>query len=73
MKAGLHDLLAEANGRVKTYTVDEVRGLLSDDDVAFSDVRDEPELRDTGALPGAVHASRWMLAWKEAGGPVEPV
>jgi hypothetical protein len=27
MKKGVKDLLAEANGRVKTYTVDEVKSL----------------------------------------------
>lgn len=61
MKKGIKDLLAEANGRVKTYSVDEVRGLLGDDRIAFIDVRDEPELRETGTLPDAVHASRGML------------
>lgn len=61
MKKGIKDLLAEANSRVKTYSVDEVRGLLGDDGVAFVDVRDEAEVRETGKLPGAVHASRGML------------
>lgn len=61
MKKGIKDLLAEANGRVKAYTVDEARGLLDDDGVVFIDVRDEAELRETGKLPGAVHASRGML------------
>lgn len=61
MKKGIKDLLAEANGRVKAYTVDEVKGLLGNDSVALIDVRDEAELRETGKLPGAVHASRGML------------
>lgn len=61
MKKGIKDLLAEANDRIKTYTVDEVRRRLDDDGVALIDVRDEAELRETGKLPGAVHASRGML------------
>ena len=127
MKKGVKDLLADANSRVKAYTVDEVRNRLDDEGVVLIDVRDEAELGETGKLPGAVHASRGMLefyidpgspyhkdvfdsgkelvfycksggrsalaaqraqemglervasmtggmlAWKEAGGPVEPV
>lgn len=127
MKKGIKDLLAEANGLVKTYSVEEVRSFLDDDGIVIVDVRDEVELRETGKLPGALHASRGMLefyvdegspyhmdvfrsgkeivfycksggrsalaaqraqemgveqvasmtggmlAWKEAGGPVEPV
>jgi rhodanese-related sulfurtransferase len=61
MKKGIKDLLAEANSQVRTYTVDEAKRLLDDEDVVFIDVRDEPELRETGTLPGAVHASRGML------------
>lgn len=61
MKKGIKDLLAEANDRIKTYTVDEVRSLLDDDGVALIDVRDAAELRETGKLPGASHASRGML------------
>ena len=35
MKKGIKDLLAEANAQIKTYTVDEVRARLDDDDVAW--------------------------------------
>ena len=63
MKKGIKDLLAEANERIKTYTVDEAKRLLDNDDVVFIDVRDEPELQETGKLPGAVHASRGMLEY----------
>lgn len=61
MRKGIKDLLAEANGSVKSYSVEEVKGLLDDEDVVFIDVRDEAEVRDMGKLPGAVHASRGML------------
>ena len=61
MKRGIKDLVAEAHGRVTTYTVDEARQKLDDDDVVFVDVREGPELHETGTLPGALHASRGML------------
>ena len=61
MIKGVKDLLDEANSRIKTYSVGEVEQLLDDDDVAFVDVRGEHEVRETGKIPGAVHASRGML------------
>lgn len=57
----LQDLVASANATVKSYTVDEARAHLDDPDVAFVDVRDRPELDETGTIPGAVHASRGLL------------
>lgn len=62
-KKGIKDLLAEANGHITTYTAGEVQQLLGDEDVVFIDVRDAPELQETGTLPGAVHASRGMLEY----------
>ena len=61
MKKGVKDLLAEANSRVKAYSVEEVRDRLDDEGIVLIDVRDEAELGETGKLPGAVHASRGML------------
>ncbi|MGH8233095.1 MAG: rhodanese-like domain-containing protein [Rhodanobacteraceae bacterium] len=61
MKKGIKDLLAEAVAQIKTYEVDEAKDLLGRDSVVFVDVRDEPELRSDGKLPGAIHASRGML------------
>ena len=70
MKKSVQDLLAEANERIRTYTVDEVQGLLGNEDVVFIDVRDAPELGETGKLPNAVHASRGMLEYYvDAGSP----
>ncbi|MGH8128375.1 MAG: rhodanese-like domain-containing protein [Gammaproteobacteria bacterium] len=61
MKKRLKDLLGEVAAQVKTYEVDEVKNLLGRDKTVFIDVRDEPELRNDGKLPGAIHASRGML------------
>lgn len=61
MKKGIKDLLAEATARVKTYEVEDAKNLLGSEGAVFIDVRDEPELRSDGKLPGAVHASRGML------------
>lgn len=61
MKKSVKDMLAEANSCITTCEVDEAIALLERKDVVFVDVRDEPELDDSGKLPGAIHVSRGML------------
>lgn len=63
MKKGIKDLLAEATSQIRTYDVEEATGLLGREQIVFIDVRDEPELRSEGKIPGAVHASRGMLEY----------
>ena len=63
MKKGIKDLLAEATSRIKTYEVEEAKRRHGQADVVFVDVRDEPERRADGQIPGAVHASRGMLEY----------
>ena len=58
IKKGIKELCAEAEAVVETWTVDEARGHLEDEDVVFVDIR---ELWREGAIPGAVHAPRGML------------
>ena len=58
---GIKELCAEAEAVVETWTVDEARGHLEDEDVVFVDIRDIRELWREGAIPGAVHAPRGML------------
>ena len=58
---GIKELCAEAETVVETWTVDEARGHLEDEDVVFVDIRDIRELWREGAIPGAVHAPRGML------------
>lgn len=63
MKKGLKDLLNEANGHITIYSVEQAKEKLNQEGVTFIDVRDEPELRESGKIPGAVHASRGMLEY----------
>ena len=58
---GIKELCAEAEAVVETWTVDEARDHLEDEDVVFVDIRDIRELWREGAIPGAVHAPRGML------------
>ena len=58
---GIKELCAEAETVVETWTVDEARNHLEDEDVVFVDIRDIRELWREGVIPGAVHAPRGML------------
>lgn len=55
------DMVAEANKKVRTYSVDEARAKLDDPHVTFVDLRDPRELEREGMVPGAFHATRGML------------
>lgn len=63
MKKGVKDLIAEAASQIKTYEVEEAKDRLGREEVIFIDVRDEPELKAEGKVPGAIHASRGMLEY----------
>jgi len=58
---GYKALLAEAEARVKTLSVDEAKALVGRDDTVFVDLRDPRELEREGRLPGAFHCPRGML------------
>ena len=60
MKMGAKALVAAANEKIKTYSVDEALGLVNDDGVQWIDVREAAEL-EGGKIPGALHAPRGML------------
>jgi rhodanese-related sulfurtransferase len=55
------ELVAQANSRVKTVTVQEAALLLSDSNAVFVDLRDSSELLRDGKIPGSVHVNRGML------------
>ncbi len=61
MKVGYKKLIEDAEKNIETMSVDEVAGLLDDDNVTIVDIRDIRELQREGKLPGAVHAPRGML------------
>ena len=55
------ELVAEANSRVTTVTVQDAIGLVNDPETVFVDLRDSAELQRDGKIPGAVHVNRGML------------
>jgi rhodanese-related sulfurtransferase len=58
---GYKTLLAEAEAKVVTLSVEEARALHGRDDVVFVDLRDPRELEREGRMPGAFHCPRGML------------
>lgn len=60
---GYKDLLAEANARIETVSLEQARAWFDagDPDVVFVDIRDPRELERDGMIPGALHAPRGML------------
>jgi rhodanese-related sulfurtransferase len=58
---GYKDLLAQAEARIKTLTVEEAQALLGRDDVVFVDLRDPREREREGKMPNAFHCPRGML------------
>jgi rhodanese-related sulfurtransferase len=61
MKRGYKKLVGDAVAAVNGYSPSEAISRLTDDDVAFVDVRDAPELVEHGETPDTIHASRGML------------
>ncbi|MBE7635544.1 rhodanese-like domain-containing protein [Sneathiella sp. P13V-1] len=61
MKKTVKQMVADANSRIETLSVEEAQALLGDESVTFVDIRDVRELEREGVVPGAVHAPRGML------------
>ena len=67
---GFQALVDEAMAQVITYSVDQVRGRLTDPKVQIVDIRDPRELEKEGTLPGALLAPRGMLEfWVDPASP----
>lgn len=58
---GYKQLLAEAEGRVKSVTAAEVIAMKGREDVVIVDIRDPREVQREGRIPGSFHAPRGML------------
>ncbi|KUL96656.1 rhodanese [Bosea sp. WAO] len=58
---GYKVLLAEAEAKVKTLSVEEAQALSGRDDTVFVDLRDPREREREGKMPGAFHCPRGML------------
>ncbi len=61
MKKTVKEMVADANSRITTISVEDAQALLGSDDTCFVDIRDVRELYKDGAIPGALHAPRGML------------
>ena len=54
-------LVAEANAKIQTLSLDEAKDKLNQPDVQFVDIRDVRELEREGTIPGSLHVPRGML------------
>ena len=61
VERGFKQMLAEANAVIETMAVQDALAVADDPDVVFVDVRETVELRESGAIAGAVHAPRGFL------------
>lgn len=64
MAKGMKDYLAEANAVIHAVDVATAKGLVGDPNVVFLDVREPPELANTGRIPGSVHVPRGLLEFQ---------
>lgn len=64
MATSLKEMMAAANAAVPKISPDEARGLMAAGDVLVVDVRDAPEVANSGKVKGAVHVSRGMLEFR---------
>ena len=60
----LQEMLSSANEEVSKVTAEEAHELISGRDALLLDVRDGPELAQSGKLKGAVNVSRGMLEFR---------
>ena len=61
MSSSIMELVAEAKKAVPGITPNELKDIMDRDDVLIVDVRDHPEVSETGTVQGALHVSRGML------------
>ena len=54
-------MVADANQRIRTLSVEEALGLHGDNSTQFVDIRDIRERQRSGTIPNAFHAPRGML------------
>lgn len=67
---GIHALVADANTRIRTLSMDEAKALHGKDGVTFVDIRDPRERERDGKIPGAFSCTRGMLEfWIDPASP----
>jgi rhodanese-related sulfurtransferase len=64
MPTTVKDMLAAANAAVPRIDPKDAAALMKRDDVLFVDVRDLPEVQNSGKVRGAVNVSRGMLEFR---------
>ena len=64
MSTSIMDLVAKAKAVVPVIAPDELLTLMDSDDILIVDVRDHPEVADSGKVQGALHVSRGMLEFR---------
>jgi rhodanese-related sulfurtransferase len=64
MAASVRDLVAAANAAVPKLQPNQLREMIGRPDVVVVDVRDAPEVQQTGKIRGAVHIQRGMLEFR---------
>ena len=64
MTKSIMDFVAEAKAMVPSISPEELKSILGQDNVLVVDVRDAPELTDTGKVQGALNVSRGMLEFR---------
>lgn len=64
MSTTVKDMLEAANAAVPKVSPDELRAMMAKGDTLVVDVRDAPEVENTGKVKGALHVSRGMLEFR---------
>lgn len=64
MTANVRDLLAAANATVPKLQPNQLREMIGRPDVVIVDVRDAPEVQQTGKIRGALHIQRGMIEFR---------
>ena len=64
MSKSIMDVVAEARASVPSISPEELMGILAQDKTLVVDVRDAPELIETGRVKGAINVSRGMLEFR---------
>jgi rhodanese-related sulfurtransferase len=64
MAASVQDLLAAANASVPRLRPNQLREMIGRPDVVIVDVRDTPEVEQTGKIRSALHIQRGMIEFR---------
>ena len=67
MSRSIMEAVAEAKKMVPSISPEKLKNIMGKDNVLIVDVRDAPELADTGKVKGALNVSRGMLEFRADG------